>query len=254
MSALFNQTNISPGTAFVSGGGSNNTSNFPSGIVIGSQFPTTLSQGNQALNINQNINLTTTTASPNLVLGLSNILFQQANTATVCPLINYDNATNTVNLSNVGNVNGSPYPPTSGSPLTFLIRPETNSASTLASGENYFSSLFSSPANLDANSVYRLTFKGTLSWEDTPTPSDWAQLYVQLASGMPPDDTRITPIMPYVVYTNGGNITESVYLETLLRSTDATTLDLIMSLNNVGTALYTLRLTWLSLQKIGAYT
>jgi hypothetical protein len=153
----------------------------------------------------------------------------------------------------VSTINGSAYLPAS--PINFLVRPEATRVITLNSGDNDLASTFVGDSNLDANSIYRLTFKGVLSWSGgIPDSNDWVQVYVQLGSGGTPDDTRIYPVMPLLASQYGGNTIEYMNLETLFRTTVSTTFDLIESLNTGGSATYQQRINWISLQKMGSYT
>jgi hypothetical protein len=153
----------------------------------------------------------------------------------------------------VSTINGTPYVPAS--PITFLVRPEANRVITLNSGDNDLSSTFVGDSNLDANSIYRLTFKGVLTWTGgTPGSNDWVQLYVQLADGTPPDDTRIYPVSPLLASQYGGNTIEYLNLETLFRTGVSTTFGLIESLNTGGSVTYQQRINWISLQNMGSYS
>jgi hypothetical protein len=114
-------------------------------------------------------------------------------------------------------------------------------------------STFTGSASLAGNSVYRFTFKGILTWDRAVASNDWAQLYVQLGAGMPPDDTRIYPIVPIL---SDGTGTQQQYLnlETLFRTSVSTTFDAVLSLNDTSSNAYTLNLNWITLQNIGAYS
>jgi len=130
MATLFNQTNLSPGTSFAgSGGGGSNTSNFPTGITIGSNIlaPTNSGTGFQFnAPILQGGNLNGQIALSNQGLG-----FIQPNTGVSIPCIYYDNS-NATYLSNVSTavINNMNYTLNTTAndpqynPISFTLRPD----------------------------------------------------------------------------------------------------------------------------------
>jgi len=316
MSALFNQTNIAPGTAFVSGGGgsSSNTPN-PSfstitvagaGLFGGNVAATTanvssitvsqtgLFGGNLRTNGDLQFSIFNAGATSAILTGIQdNKSARQATitsdgttptflqAAAFCattggsgipfytglsgePYIytSYNSSNvdilktqnNQVALTNISSING--VVPGGSGPIQLLVLPEGNVSLTLAGGDNYLASTFRTTARLDANSIYRLTFKGSLVWTGTADTQDWAQLYVQLTPGEPPDDLRIYPILPYLPQTYGGNTSEYINLESLLRTTSEATFDMSLNLNwpSSPANVYSLNVNWISLQNMGVYS
>ena len=269
MSALFNQTNSSPGTAFA-GGGSNTpfnptvnlltasnvvgwAPNAQNGVYLGTGSGTSYNTTGEHAFGYQNVDPVGTSGQRWYIKPNEKTIGFNTGIASADAL-QYNINTNQYALPSVSTINGV-APGGGGSSLQLLISPDTPAAySNLAGTEFGLASNFLSTVSLNASTIYKITLKSSLSWSNAPASNDWMQIYLDY-TGQAPDDTRIFPgASPFLTDAYGGNFLQNYYLDTLFRTTSAASnFDVRIAPNLISASNYSYNVQWLSLETVGPY-